>query len=953
MQRPLSVRHMVALTLAGATLAQMPAPVFAADAAASDKIEELVVTGSRISRRDADAPSPIVTLSAAAIEDSGNINLESAMNEMPQFTRDSSGGQGTGGRALLDLRGLGANRNLILLDGRRLPISSSSGVVDTNLIPTGIVQNVEVITGGASAVYGSDAISGVVNFVTNRKFQGLRADLQYSNSAEGDYAGRNASAMMGGNFADGAGYAVVSLGYAKQDALWGKDRADFFALGVPSSYIGTGTMVMGANQPSPAALSALFVTKYGTAGWPGTGNIGFNDDGSLFSQNGGARNYKGPINLAYQIVGGGVRMPVLVQGTSKPSVERRNVFSKFDFKVSDSVTAYGQFLMTDHTANTNSGGTLTQFGANLTIPVTNPFIPADLATLLASRANPTASFIYNGRYVMLPSKNWDENYVTQQYLGGLKGDLGVGDWTWDVYANYDNSRHNQQQNYAVFKSRVQTLFNAADGGRSICAGGFNPFGIANATSMSTACQNYISGQTHSVESVIRENIELTVQGTMMQLPAGPLKASFTADSRQDKYAFSPDKALAEQDVEAVIAAQASRGKQKVKEVATEFAIPVFAKVDLGAAFRYSDYDLSGGTSTYKLDATWRPLDMLMVRGGYQRAIRAPNIGELYSAATGGQVSFSPLSPPQGGDPCDVRTNARINDSSGKLRALCLATGVPSALINSYSFPTTATASVTSGNLNLKPETASTYTFGGVFTPDIGDRSKLFVSVDYYKIDITNVISTVSGSLAINKCYNLDGSNASYSADNVYCRILRRDSAGQMDLVTLQPLNLGKLATSGFDIQANYRIDTGMGRFNVDTAINIVQDYKVLQLQGDPTQDWAGTIGGTAPRPELRTMTSFGWEKGVMSASLRWQHIDKMKSFSVVANPASTTPGAKSYDKFDLVGSVKVRDKYKLRAGILNLLDKGPLVVGGVAGNTDAELYDIVGRSYYVGLSAEL
>jgi outer membrane receptor protein involved in Fe transport len=953
MQRSGSERYLLALTLAGTTLSQLPAPAVAAEAAASDSVEELVITGSRISRRDADAPSPIVTVTAAAIEKSGNINIEGAMNEMPQFTRDSSGGQGTGGRALLDLRGLGANRNLVLLDGRRLPISSSSGVVDTNLIPTGIIQNVEVITGGASAVYGSDAISGVVNFVTNRRFQGLRADLQYSNSEQGDYAGRSATAMMGGNFADGAGYAVVSLGYSKQDALWGKDRAEFFALGVPSSYIGQGTMVMGANQPSEAALSALFVTKYGTAGWPGSGNIGFNDDGTLFSQNGGARNYKGPIDLAYQIVGGGVRMPVLVQGTAKPSVERRNVFAKFDFKVSDSVTAYGQFLLTDHTANTNSGGTLTQFGANLTIPVTNPFIPADLATLLASRAAPTASFIYNGRYVMVPAKNWDENYVTQQYLGGLKGDLGAGDWTWDLYANYDNSRHNQQQNYAVFKSRVQTLFNAADGGNSICAGGFNPFGLANAMSMSTACQNYISGQTHSVESVIRENIELNVQGTVMQLPAGPMKASFTAGSRQDKYSFSPDKALAEQDVEAVIAAQASSGKQKVGEIAAEFAIPVLAKLDLGAAFRYSDYDLSGGTSTYKIDATWRPLDLLMVRGGYQRAIRAPNIGELYSAATGGQVSYSPLSPPQGGDPCDVRTNARLNDTGGKLRGLCIATGVPTALADSYTFPTTATASVTSGNLDLKPETASTYTFGAVFTPEIGGQSQLFLSVDYYKIDISNVISTVSGSLAINKCYNLDGSNSSYATDNVYCRILRRDSAGQLDLITLQPLNLGKLATSGFDIQANYKFDANFGRLSVDTAVNIVQDYKVLQLQGDPLREWSGTIGGTAPRPKLRTMTSFGWEKGDLSASLRWQHIDKMKSFSVVANPASTTPGASSYDKFDLVGNVKIRNKYKLRAGVLNLMDKGPLVVGGVAGNTDSELYDIVGRSYYLGLTAEL
>ena len=185
----------------------------------TEQIEEIIVTGSRLARRDENAPSPIVTVGAQYLEDTGSLNVEEALNELPQFTRDSSGGQGTGGRALLDLRGLGANRNLILLDGRRLPISSSSGVVDTNIIPPNIVNNVEIITGGASAVYGSDAVSGVVNFLTPSTFDGVQVDMQYGNSTEGDFQGVTGSIIAGGSFDDDRGQALISFAYTDQDPL--------------------------------------------------------------------------------------------------------------------------------------------------------------------------------------------------------------------------------------------------------------------------------------------------------------------------------------------------------------------------------------------------------------------------------------------------------------------------------------------------------------------------------------------------------------------------------------------------------------------------------------------------------------------------------------------------------------------------------------------------------------
>jgi len=911
-------------------------------------VEEIIVTGSRITRRDENAPSPIVTVGADFIENTGVLNLEAALNDLPQFTRDSTGGQGTGGRALMDLRGLGSSRNLILLDGRRLPISAANGVVDTNAIPPAIVENVEIITGGASAVYGSDAVSGVVNFRTGSNFEGVRVDAQFGDTMDGISPGYTTSAAIGGHFDDGNGYALLSLNFTEQDALWGRDRADFFALGIPSSYIGQGTYVASAtNLPDQAVVDTLFA-GYGTASTSSNNRFGFNDNGSLFGQNSGAANYQGPINLDYQVLGGNVRMPVLIQGTQRPSVDRKSIFSKMEYGIGNDMTAYGQILYTDHTTNTNSGGTLTQFGTPR-IPITNPFIPADLATLLASRPNPTEDFDYNSRYVMLPAKNWDENYITQQLITGLRGEFGDG-WTWDAYAAWDSATHNQQQNSAVFLSRVQTLFSAADGGDSICEGGYNPFGLANVMAMSEACKNYISGATHSVERLTRRAFEGIVSGTLFELPAGDVRAAFSADYREDTYSFSPDKALAEQDVQAVIAEAPASGSIDVTELAAEFEIPVFETFSLGAAFRYSDYNLSGGTNTYKLDGMWRPTDKFLFRAGFQRAIRAPNINELFAAGKGGQVGFGdPTNDPNSGEPCDIRTGARMNDTSGNLRQLCIDMGIPAGIVDTYIFPTTATAGLTSGNIGLTPEEADTLTFGAVYTTEIGDRSNLFASVDYFDIDIADVISVVPGLTALNKCHNIDGSNPSYDPNNPFCQLISRDSNGALDLIRTPFFNLGGLATSGIDFVVNLDTETDFGDFSADTAITYVTSYEIQTLPGEAFVDEVGTIQFFGiPRPKLSAITTFGYRRGDLDLALRWRFIDSMDDRSILNNPNTTTPGVDSYSKFDLIGRYSFNEELSVRVGITNLTDKDPLVVGGVPGITDTQTYDIVGRSWFLG-----
>ena len=307
-------------------------------------------------------------------------------------------------------------------------------------------------------------------------------------------------------------------------------------------------------------------------------NLGFNDDGTLFTQT-GAKNYKGPTTDDYRIIAGNVRMPVQKGFYVQNPLDRKSVFSKFDYEIGP-VTTYGQILYVDSTVTTNTGNSLTQFGTLTTIPVTNPFIPNDLRTLLATRPQAAAPFTWNGRYVGVPFKSWDEQYTTAQYLGGVRGDLPFEGWTWDVFAAYDTTEHVQTNYNAVLKSQVQNLLNAPDGGNSICAGGFNPFGLNNSSTISDACLRYMTTTAHSTEDLSQTTYQGVVQGPLFTLPAGEVKVALLVDHRKNTYDYRPDSQLASQNIEAVIASQPTTGDISVDEYAVQIDVPLLADVPL-------------------------------------------------------------------------------------------------------------------------------------------------------------------------------------------------------------------------------------------------------------------------------------------------------------------------------------------------------------------------------------
>ena len=951
---------LLALLASGTATAQTAAPA----AEAAQEVQEIIVTGSRIARDDFTSPSPLVTMGKEEITQAGTVTIESALNQLPQFvqgqTQSTVGAVALAGRASLNLRGLGETRNLVLLDGRRLPLSNANGVVDVNLIPQFILDGVETITGGASAVYGSDAMSGVVNFKSRTDFEGIQFDGRYGMSEQGDANGMDVGVTTGFAIGEGKGNVLLSIGYTDRDLLFGKDR-DFYQLGVLSSFIGTGTYVPSpTNLAQQSVINDVFAT-YGVAAGSvlNSRSLGINDNGTLFGQI-GAWNYQGPTSGYFSTVGGTVRQPVTYQEFVINPLTRKSFFGKFNYSMAEKTELYGQFLYNKTTATGQVGWTPTLYVVP-TVPVTNPFIPEDLQTILASRPTPGADFTINQRFMGLDTREFPSDFTVAQYILGVRGELPIKDWRWDIYGSYDTTDLVETQDKAILNSRLRNLLYAADGGASICAGGFNPFGLTASMNVSRECRDYIESETHDYTQLSQTIFEASVNGSLFALPAGNLKFAFTLGTRDNKFEFDPESARENLDIIGTLQTYPAEGSTGVKEAALEFLIPLLSeapfarRLDLDVGFRVSDYDASGQSETYKGDLVWQPIKSLMFRGGYEHAIRAPNIGELYNQA-GAQAQIG--SPPGQGDPCDTRSSARTGASGADVRDLCLATGVPGAIVDTYQYTTVAIGVVNSGNLALTPEEADTKTFGIVFRPEFSAAlvSDLSLSVDWYDIDITNVIGPISGGTALSKCYNLDGSNPTYDPANPYCTIINRNATtGGVDTVSTPYFNLGGLHTSGIDAQFDWKIPVGKGSLDLNLIANFLDSYEVKLLQTSAWQEFAGTIDGTQnggiPLPDWKALTSLGYRVGGFESTVRWRHLPKMDDVTTVTRPASPAAGVPAYDAFDLSLAYSFTEKLQLRGGVNNALDEDPPIVGATIGQTQPGTYDIIGRYYYLGMRA--
>lgn len=964
-----ALRRAVRLTLiAAATSTVGLTPVYAQDKA--EELEMIVVTGSRIAKRDNVAESPILTIDSEAIADSGYVTAEQFLNTLPAITPNlssQSNNPSSNGRAFIDLRGLGTNRNLVLIDGRRGMGSTAGGTVDVNTIPTALIERVEVITGGAASTYGPDAVAGVVNFIMKKNFEGFAIDSTYRVTERGDGTEWGTDLTFGGSFADGRGRSVFNASYFNRDAIYKGARG--FAAQASSrttTYPGGGWSP-GTNAPTQDAVNAIFgANTCATSG--GTGGFGFNPNGSLFCTgliNNPTRNvvnYQGPESwIATNWYPDTFSYNFEPDNILVLPMERWSLYSNTSLDLNDHFQPYAQAMYTNYNALQELAPTPAAGTTGFTVPVTNPFIGQDLATLLASRPNPTAPFSFSKRFNDLGGRTGYNNHDVWQLVVGTKGDI-VGSWAYDVYYSYGRSVQTEIQGGNVRRDRVQNLLNAADGGASVCAGGLNLLGNAP---ISQACKDYISLEAKNLTVVEQNVLEGVVNGDLFDLPAGAVQAAIGASYRDLDYDFKPDSGLQPGLVAGFNQQLPTSGYIDYVDYFAEVVVPVLAdlpfvkSLSLTGGYRQTDASSTGKDDTYKLTMDWKVNDAVMVRGGFQHAVRSPSITELYAPQLNNFPSFTDQ------DPCNTSSPPQAtyrNGPNGALvQALCAA---QSAVAGGpqYNQPFGQATGIVGGNPDLQPETADSWTAGLVFTSpwDGTYTSNLSATVDYWSIELEDVIAAVGAATIVQRCFNRDGANPNYDPNNSWCQLFEREQSngGVINLKQLSQ-NQAFINTSGIDFTVNWGLPVGdnWGDLNFQLVTTWVEKYETQTTSVDPVYDYAGTIGDTtgSSTPEWKATLQTTWSIDALQVGLTTRYIDSMVHAQTVTggSPLANT-GVDSVYYWDLSAKYDLTEQLSVRATVNNLFDEEPqLYSPNVQANTDPSLYDVLGRRFFVGINFKL
>jgi iron complex outermembrane recepter protein len=994
-----------------------PAPA-AAPAAASPALSEIVVTGSRIAGRSYTSDSPLVGVSAAQIAATGQVSLDSALGQMPQFaaaqgqteTGDAQGATGfQGGQSYSDLRGLGPERTLVLLDGQRLVPTNPNGAIDLNVIPMAMIEGVDVITGGASAVYGSDAMAGVVNFRLRQHFSGIQLSYQHGATTSGYGPEDSVSVLMGGNFDHNRGNAVVDLEYNERGAITGADSSFFsndvnFNRGVargPEAIFNAGEL--GGSIPISAVNSVL--SKYGDS-ISGSGNyggyLGINGDGSLFtSKDPGncVQNYRGPVGkipgLAITPDCTAVKSFLGPYFYVQTPLQRYNLFSRVTYNVNDNVQAYGQINFMHSTSGDVNAASYLGPGKFLYVPTNNPYVygNADLSAILNAAGIPQGAGAGSANTIHM--EDWLTSmgprietflYNDYQLTTGLKGGIGDTSLAWNVFASYGQTHmENDEHNNINLPSLENILYGTAnytgsDG--STCQGyAWNPLG---GQPMAKGCLEYANGTAKNDNLLTQKYFEADLSGTLWQLPEGPLKFALGADYRGDSFDYQADPSLnpAFNVMPAGIPADvispsydlisSAGGSQNVREVFVELRAPLltdkpFAKdLSVDVAGRHSQYDFFGGANTWKADLHWQMTDAVAFRGGFERAFRAPSLQDLYNPTVQAQDALSV-------DPCNYNSSYRTGPNAAQVTALCAAQS-PTAGSPTFDYGLQSANGIYQGNQKLKPEVANTYSFGFVLTPHFGApmARDLGASVDYYHIRINGAIAGATLNSIVQNCFNVGGSNPSYSSGNDYCQQITRDpGSGAIVLAKEFSLNIGSYLTEGVDVEGHWGFalhDLGLpvnaGRVMFQTYISYLRSLQISGVPGVPNLDFAGSIGDTQTaiqadgttvsdisHPKWKANTMLGYTMGPVGAALHWRYLSAMQD--LMDGPGSGDPGVPAYSYFDLNASYQVTSRIQLTGGLTNLFNKQPPRVAGASLLTDAATYDVMGRTYYVGIKAKI
>jgi iron complex outermembrane recepter protein len=1013
-----AVRFALATITASAgvtTLHAQTAPAQPAEAAAAP-LQEVVVTGSRLKTPNETAISPISTVSAADITQTGLTRVEDVLNNLPMVFAgmNSTTSNGADGTANVNLRGLGPQRTLVLVDGRRLGPGSATGgrnFSDINEIPAALIERIDILTGGASSVYGADAVAGVVNFVLNTHFEGVQVNAgyhfqQHNNSDSSiesivsarNYAlppsevntgfGKYASIVMGSNFADNKGNATAYVTYDNQGAALQKSF-DYSACNL-----------------GPATATTLVCGGSSTS--RGGSFRAYNSSGPRLY------NYTvDPSTGAWRPFTGGDQYNFAPENYYQVPNERWTMGAFVNYELNPHLTAYMEVMYARNTSQAQiaeSG----DFGQPSFIPCNDPLLTGAEQSFICSPANLAAQGnltenvpgigVVPGALLYILRRNVEggpriatfDTESAHQVIG-LRGDISDA-WTFDVYAQHSAvDESNGNENY-VDNTRIINSLNVVPGPNgptclSVLTGSDPkcvPWNIWAPGGVTPAATQYLSIPLLFEGTVTEYVVDGSVNGDLgkygVQLPTASsgLQVNIGAEYRSEATNFLPDVAT-----ELGNAGGSGgpippiSGNFHVGEAFTELRMPLVTDhpgaedLSLEGGYRYSNYTEGFTTNTYKIGLEWAPVKDVRLRGSYQRAVRAPNIGELFTPPAVGLDGSTDncaanLAAGQAFNPAAPNPGAKL--TTGYTYAQCALSGVTAAEFGNISpNPANQYNGLLGGVPTLVPEVADTYSLGFVLTPRAVPN--LSISVDYFNIKIKEVIGPIGGDVILNNCLN--GVNTAF-----FCPLVHRGVGGSLWLtpagfISDLNANQGALSTKGFDVKASYRVPLpAYGSLIFGFEGTALQSLITEPVAGGPGYDCKGYFGGTcgAEDPAWRHVLNATWSTpwDAFDLTLRWRYIGSDKSELTSSNPFLTgVPFAPlssipAYNYIDLTGAFDVYKNIRLQIGVNNVMDKDPpLVVGGDCttsspnasgancnGNTFPSVYDAMGRYWFMELTAK-
>jgi outer membrane receptor protein involved in Fe transport len=879
----------------------------------------VVVTATRIARAGFNAPTPTTVVNASDFENTAATNIGQFLNqeipalvgsETPATTGLSS--QNAGGN-FLDLRSLGANRTLVLLDGQRFVPTTSQGTTDTNVIPTALIDHVDVVTGGASAAWGSDAVAGVVNIVLKKDLQGFQANVQYGESQYGDNEDRLLTLAYGTGFADGKGHFEVASEYEdnggilhQYDRPWARTQYGVIANplsgnGQPAELIEPNYQLSIATEGGVILSGPAAGTQFGPGGTP-----------EPFIQG-------NPANGAGMSGGNGVN-----SGRFTPletPLNRVNLMLRGSYDLASNLTGYVNVTLAQ--SETINPYLTPAFDFGSEIFADNAYLPASIASQLAATGTPGFAF---GRLNTTDFIKVDDTNFVQRYVAGVNGGFG-NNWKWDAHAEYGLTTYSAKlygneitANYALAEDAV-----VGPTGQIVCrstlispGNGCVPINLFGYGSPSAAALNYVMG-TQSLRSHIGETAAAAnIQGEPISSWAGPVSIAAGAEFRRETLKSEVDP-LSESSAYLIGDPQPIEGSYNVKEGFFETVVPLardlplIKSLDLNGAVRETDYSTSGTVTTWKVGVSYSMTDELRFRATRSRDIRAPNLSELYTSK---MLLFGSVANPANGQSFTVQE-------------------------------------ITTGNASLVPEEADTTTGGIVYQPSWlqGFRT----SVDVYQIKIKDAISQLVDQDLVDRCYE---------GDAALCAYIQRDAAGNPKTLTLAYINSDQTKTSGADFETSYAAP--MSRFadswNGNLSLRLLATYvrDLTTTDGTSSENLAGILSpvttGSAGVPHWRGDASAAYSLGPWVGFLEERFIGGGRytnQFTVNDDKVSEQLVLNGSLRYNLTARSL---KMQVYANVNNIFNRAPPIDPAnfiEPAQTNGVLYDVVGRNFTLGVRASI